>query len=70
MSLGEKEFILDFILKDIIYTFGSLIIAEPGYSEGEIDSDSEIFCLDNTLSIIIKFGLESFKLENGCSSVI
>jgi len=43
MSLDEKEFILDFILKDIIYTFGSLIIAEPGYSEGEIDSDSEIF---------------------------
>ncbi len=43
MSLDGKEFILDFILKDIIYTFGSLIIAEPGYSEGEIDSDSEIF---------------------------
>jgi hypothetical protein len=40
MSLDEKEFILNFILKDIIYSFGSLITVEPDYSEGEIDAES------------------------------
>jgi len=39
MSIDEKEFILNFILKDIIYSFGSLIVVEPGYTEGEIDAE-------------------------------
>ena len=43
MSLDEKEFILNFILKDIIYSFGSLITVEPDYTEGEINAESEIF---------------------------
>ncbi len=40
MSLDEKEFILNFILKDIIYSFGSLITVEPDYTGGEIDAES------------------------------
>jgi hypothetical protein len=43
MSLDEKEFVLNFILKDIIYSFGSLINTEPDYTEGEIDAESELF---------------------------
>ena len=43
MSLDEKEFILNFILKDIIYSFGPLITVEPDYTEGEIDAESELF---------------------------
>jgi hypothetical protein len=42
MSLDEKEFILNFILKDIIYPFGSLITVEPDYTEGEIDAESGV----------------------------
>jgi|GEM_PF-1667402 len=42
MSLDEKEFILNFILKDIIYSFGSLITVEPVYTEGEIDASSKV----------------------------
>lgn len=40
MSLDEKEFILNFILKDIIYSSGSLITVEPDYTGGEIDAES------------------------------
>ncbi len=43
MSLDEKEFILNFILKDIVYSFGSLITIEPDYTEGEINAEFEIF---------------------------
>jgi hypothetical protein len=43
MSLDEKEFILNFILNDIIYSFGSLITVEPDYTEGEINAEFEIF---------------------------
>ncbi|MFC2145315.1 hypothetical protein ACFLQQ_03200 [Actinomycetota bacterium] len=43
MSIDEKEFILNFILKDIIYSFGSLITVEPDHAEGEINAEFEIF---------------------------
>jgi hypothetical protein len=41
LSLDEKEFILDFILTDINYSFGPLITIEPVPADGEIMAESE-----------------------------
>ena len=41
VSLDEKEFILNFILTDINYSFDPLITIEPAPADGEIKAESE-----------------------------
>ena len=43
MTLDEKEFIVEYILPDIIFSFGPLIITKPAPAEGEIEAESGVF---------------------------